>query len=203
MRTGLVVLGVAFVVVGSAALGTLYLEPPGSVHVLSTSTYFLELAGPAGPATTPPLWGQNGTRAIFLLAWEAPTPVDVAIYPGNGSAACLGRACGPAPLARWSSARSGTFDPADPVFPYWLEARLGTNGTTTVTVTTRSVSNANAGWPTLGLLAVAGTGLLVVGIGGVALFLGLFLRSDPYGPPRPPRRRDGRPEPAAPPDGPP
>ncbi|HEV2316837.1 MAG TPA: hypothetical protein VGV89_04600 [Thermoplasmata archaeon] len=181
MRTGLVFVGVAFLVVGGVALLTLYFEPtaPGENRHDTTAVFPV---GPAELTSSGSLWGENGSGATFSLRWSSSVPVTATLIQG---APCRsGSSCSaPVYLANWSGAVAGSWEArGSPAFPYRLVAAGDGNVSGQVSVSTSSAIPEGGDSPALQLLVGTLAAALVVGVGGVATFLGLFLRANPYAP---------------------
>jgi hypothetical protein len=189
VRAGLVVVGVAFLVVGGAALATLYLVPPASTEVRHDST--VALVVPAqGTAQSPNLWGENGSGASFSVRWQSSAPVRLLVwangYTGCGEPlACPPSSSGSSTLsAQFNTTVAGTWSThGAPAYPYVLVVTaLGSTGAA-VSIAATGIASVEPATPALEQLIGTSSGALVAAVGAIALFLGMFLRSDPYGSP--------------------
>jgi hypothetical protein len=192
MRPGLVTVGIAFLVVGGGALASLFLFPPSPSRSVVDSSLTVGVA-PGGSVMSGWIWGENGSSETFSLRWSATAPISVALVAENtAQAPCSGTGCatpgGSAAtvlIDRWNASASGSFrSGGTPTYPYAIVASepATSSGPVVVSVVASGAAEVpeHLSATQLGLTAVAAA--IVVGIGGVALFLGLFLRADPYGP---------------------
>ena len=190
MRAGKMNVGVSLLVVGTAALSALYLVPPAVVtdHHDSTTTL---LVSPPRITVSAPVWGENGSHAAFELRWQASVPVALAIY-ATARPECNATDCGLAgQVTGWANSTNGSWRcPGGPAYPYYVTASSvdGRNGLLTISAT--GSADEPGSWPgvqtVIGSLAAG----LVLAVGAVATFLGLFLRADTFRPPaRPPPDR--------------
>ena len=188
MRPGLVVVGGILLLLGVAAILVLLDSPSGPGTVSTTKFQAVPITVPAGapreivfPAGTASLAGD------FLLSWNSTSPVDVLVFPNGSSTA----------VAAWSNVTTGQFTATGTIpVPYHIDvtvhAASGSGGPTNASFTVGGVlqhssagsaGSSPGGWT--GWLLYAAAGALGV-IGGIAVFLGLFLRAGVFGPPRPP-----------------
>ncbi len=192
MRPWLVSIGVAFLVVGGAALASLYAASDAPNHEQVDSTSTVEV-NPTIWALTAPLWGENGSAPSFYVHWQSTVPVQVTLLDGAGSR-CPGggSSCGsqaivcPCPVTNWTDRLSGNWSSSQALdYPYYVRAlAVGADpGIMTVYATGTAVIDQ----PSYTLQRITGTfaGSAAVLVGAVALFLGLFLRASPYAAPPP------------------
>ena len=196
MRTGLVVGGVSFLLVGTAALAALYLVPPGDVvdHHDSTSTLAVSSAQ---IVLSSAFWGENGSGATFELRWQASTPVSVSLYSARAPQ-CTATDCGrTGEVMAWANATSGSWQAkGDPTYPYFVAALAEAGGSSVLTVSSTGTATETPAWPGLEMVVGSVAALLVLAVGALATFLGLFLRGDAYrrsAAPRPSYRGELRP----------
>lgn len=178
MRTGLVLLGVAFLVVGGTALASIFLVPPATTQVRHDSSASLAV-GSGTRTTSILLWGENGSSAAFTLRWQASSAARVWLWSVPKGSNCIAAPCASGvTVAAWTANTSGSWkSTGDPDFPYYLQAESATNRSLSVQLQatgTATQSENTSGWQAL-VGSVAG--VLVVAVGAVALFLGLFLRA--------------------------
>ena len=181
MRTGLVGLGVVVAVVGVGVLiAALSLSsPPGGTH--TDVIDFVSLPGHS--FTNQSVVGEGQSSATVVVNWTATGTVNASLYQG---AACgvAGGTCanGPA-LATWSGT-SGEWRMTGSVsFPWVLEihngGKVAVSFTGTLVESWPATASLDLGW---GLLVSLVGAVILMGIGGVAVFLGLFLRPGVYRP---------------------
>ncbi len=209
MRTGLVLVGVAFLVVGGGALAVLFTVPPEPARDSTVSMETLTLGG-ASPSWSSPLWGQNGSDASFSIWWRATIPVTLVLSEAAESPNCFhgDPPCPASPMVKsWNGSEAGNWSSSgDPDCPYWVEATSATGAPGTVSIVATGRASGPAPGPDLEMWFGTLSGLLLVAVGSIALFLGLFLRSGPYLPRPPPPSPPGEaaaPAPADPPSEPP
>jgi hypothetical protein len=189
MRPGLVGLGIAFLVIGGTAVASLYAFPagPASTQIVTGSSVVSLQSGASIQSEL--LWGINATRASFGVTWNSPIGVNGWLYSVNATcedpSAC---AASPVLVVNWNGETSGSWNTTrNTHFPYYLEFRLTTKGSGIVQIATRSQTTDPITPPLVPELLATLAGALVIAIGAAALFLGLFLRRDPYGPAPSPR----------------
>lgn len=183
MRPGLVVAGVLLCVLGGAAVATFYLYPaPTNQEVERTGSPAPLLAGSTTNFT---IEGLPGPSPEFTLSWSASSPVNVSLYASSG---CTGgtNCAASALLTHWTDGTGGRWSHGGPLpFPLVLLVHVPANASASYSYSaTTTVRGGPATSGLMGLLVDLAGGALLA-IGGIAAFLGLFLRSNPYGP-RPP-----------------
>lgn len=174
MRPWLVVVGVVFLTLSGGTLATLYFGGDGSPTTVVTPYAQFNLG--ANTTENLPLYGPNSSTGQFSLVWQANSPIVVTLEEAQP---CPGQ-CAEV-LYEWSSNLSGKWEGTGS-FKYPLQCVLDNAGSrsATVTMTGRAVGTNPTHFPLeVDLVLGAGAaGLLLVG--GLAIFLGLFLRGDPY-----------------------
>jgi hypothetical protein len=184
VRKGLLLVGAAIVLLGVGVLAASFsLGSTGAVtlhnhvavsQIAANSTYTLLLSG------------ANESSATVNLLWSSPQYLHVAVYaPGScphGPGICPS---GP-PLVTWTSDSGLWTYTGRASFPLILNLTNSGTGNAAYNVTLlESYSHGTWSDPTLvQLLPLAGA-IVLVGIGGIAVFLGLFLRSGVYTGPAP------------------
>jgi hypothetical protein len=188
VRTGLFVAGAAVTIIGAGVLiASLTLATGPSV------THFDPVSAASIPGHgfySPQLEGSNQSSASTHLVWASSASLLVAVYPSvecpNGHAVCQS---GHAVASWWANSGSWS-DVGSLSFPLFLNI-TNPNGTPVTfsgslveTYTTSALTN-----PTWALFLPLIGGVVLVAIGGVGIFLGLFLprgtfsqlrRSGPY-----------------------
>lgn len=184
MRPGLVVIGAVLIVLGGGVLGTTLTVPSGGGNGVSHDLK-IDLAPGASARTL--VYGVNATGSVLAIAWSATGPAVVAVDSAPG---CHGTAsaCTPgAAVAAWSSNRSGAWSTDGSVaFPLLVTVRDAGESNLSIDLVVSVSAAANPALPSLTLLIDLIAGVALTAIGGLALFLGLFLRSGVFArPPRP------------------
>jgi hypothetical protein len=179
VRTGLVVIGAAIAVLGAGLIVTLFFLSGGPVNSSNISFEAPSLAGHSNQTWV--ISGPSPGTGSVTLSWSTGTVANVSLTP---AAACVGPmgSCptGPPDLG-WVLATSGkeTVSPSDASLYILLVTNPGNNAlrfSAVVSVTSSSPSPLTV-W-SWGLIATGGVALLA--IGGISLFLGLFLPSGVY-----------------------
>lgn len=179
MRTGLVILGGGFTVLGAGLVVALFFLSGGTT---STTVITPSVAGltPNANATLPLLGPSSGSSTV-TLTWTATAPADVSLWVAMTCPTSAGLCpVGTAPLS-WTQALTGKGSVSSANAPGYLlvitnpgTSSLGFTGTISL-----SYSSGSSVSPWIwGLIATGGIALLVVG--GIALFLGFFLPSGVY-----------------------
>jgi hypothetical protein len=190
VRTGLVVIGIALAVVGAGLTLSAFFEPgaPSLTRVNPLAAPNLE----PGQPRTMVVWLENTTSGTLALNWVSSSNVNVSVYRATdcgfvtSNSHVLYCPVGPA-LASWPSNSSGHWNISGQIsFPLLLN--LDNVGTKTVNVNAvfdevwASTSPSLPAWIFVSTLA---GGVVCITLGGVAIFLGLFLRSGVYSNPPP------------------
>lgn len=185
MRTGLFIAGAAVAIIGAGVLVATLTFSTGPAHMVFDPVSVSSLPGHS--FYTPQLEGSNVSSGSTHLTWASSGSLLVAIYPAvpcpDGTSEC---AAGNA-LASWW-ANSGSWSASGPLsFPLFLNI-TNPNGTPVTfsgalveTYTTSALSD-----PTWGLFVPLIGAVVLIAIGGVGIFLGLFLPEGIYTPPRTP-----------------
>jgi hypothetical protein len=184
MRTGLVAVGVALAVVGAgviAAVSVPVSSPPisrtGSLSLdgFDSSNWSSSLfaAVPASSAGLSLLWSSNGPMSVTLS--------DAEKCDNNSAGWCE---VGPS-LAGWTDASNGSWAATGPARSLYVLGFLSAGSGSPVNFSAQfneSYRTTGPALPTLLYgLAVAGGGVLI-GIGGLVTYLGLFLPTNPLAP---------------------
>jgi hypothetical protein len=181
VRPWLAVIGVIFLTLAGGILAALFLSGGGNLTVVTTpSPYRLFLSGPNGTEELP-FNGSLGTSEQFSLVWRSSSPVQVIL---EQTSPCYSP-CPTGPvLIDWPSNVSGSWSGTGPFhFPLQCLVENMRSQPANVTLTGRAVSSTPIPLSlAVELLLGAGAGGLFI-VGGLAVFLGLFLKADPYGSP--------------------
>lgn len=180
VRKGLLIVGIGVAIVGATFIATIIsLPPPPSQisaatldvpYILDNSTATSEIA----PASAP--------SANIYFSWVSDYPIAVSLYD---RLPCVPQhpSCTPtAPLVSWVRNASGNWTSSGGIdLPVYVV--LTNNGSTPATVSGTIVATyvpSTPYLPTWSLIALVTGALVLLGIGGVAIFLGLFLRGGIY-----------------------
>jgi hypothetical protein len=191
VRTGLVVVGLVLALVGVGVALSGFLLPTNNS---STEVRLSSLSAPniASEQTRVALISMvNASSGTLQVTWSASHVLQVAVYQGTPCSAPARYCPSGAPLVNWPSNASGTWNRTGQLtFPYLLSmtnlqvANATLRGTVVESFTVGG--NSIATWIVVTILV---GGLLLVSIGALAVFLGLFLRGGVYTEPEsvPPR----------------
>ena len=179
MRPWLVVVGVVFLTLAAGTLAALYFTGDGNPTVSTVVTPYAPFN--LGPNASERLTfgGSNGTSEQFNLVWRASAAISVVLQetPTCPASCGVGHV-----LVNWTSNVSGSWAGSGPFrFPIQCLLENPGAGPATVSLTGRAVAT-NPTHLALDfelMLGAGSAGLLLVG--GLAIFLGIFLRGDPYG----------------------
>ena len=188
MRPGLVLLGAALLALAVAGLAALFWVPiPAAPTTVTTSTTWT--ASP-GQSNSTELVGAPALAGSLEIHWQSSRPLDVALYSSGGCPPGTSGCAGWSPAANWTGATAGNWTVSGTVrFPYLLTWANPGAAPASVALSSVTTESSTATLSTLSEL-VLGLGVGVLGFGGgLALFLGLFLRGGVYGARPPPVSR--------------
>ncbi|MCI4350478.1 MAG: hypothetical protein L3K15_03070 [Thermoplasmata archaeon] len=190
MRPRLVLVGFVLLALTVGAFVSLYLPAgPGPSTTIHTFTSLPAFVPPKSGGQSPPIDVATSSTASLYLSWKSSVVLNVTF--GN-VAPCGVRLFGcppPAPPSQsvgWSLATSGQWNfsgaVVGPYYLYWGNA--GTSGGS-ISFTLRETVTQGRPYASLTVLLVDASLVVLSAIGGVAVFLGLFLRGGVYrgGPP--------------------
>ena len=175
MRPWLVVLGASLLLIGVGALSGLLFLPPTGVRQQSTSQ-LVGHATPPGTLGTFLISGVADHRGTVALNWSSTGPVSVQFEPAtcsSGTTPCSGPV-----LREWPRNTSGTYSWSGP-----LDGLYQLTWVTPPRVFANVSASAVVSWTVIPPTSVAewtaevASGLLAV-VGGIGLFLGVFLRGN-------------------------
>jgi hypothetical protein len=198
VRPWLVVLGSIIAVIGVGLVISLFLLLGGTV-----TTGQFRIDNPAiGPHSN---WVEVVSRPISTqssvsISWTTTAPANVTLTPAAPCSSVLGVCPTGPPVLNWTLVQSGKGTGASGnVSQYLLEVR--NPGASTIAFTGVVSVNYNPNPPlpvwSLGLILVAG--IILLAIGGIAVFLGLFLPTGVYDEPEDPSLGPFEPPPPEPP----
>jgi hypothetical protein len=186
VRPGLVMLGVAFVVIGVGSIA--------AVNLLMTTTTQVVPANGSGPLPAHRsidflLGGPTLSSGVFTIRWYASGPVSVVLSAARCDAKG-GNCTALDPLVRWDASVLGHWTTQGSL-RYPMVLVLTNPGTTTVDFgfSASGTATTTTGQSTLVLGFVDAAGGALTAVGAVAIFLGFFLRPHPYEAPPPPVSR--------------
>ena len=180
MRLRLVVTGIAVALVGGGLVASIFIAsdaPPPSVN--SQAAWAMVRAGTSDNLSYSLTATSSGS---LTLGWGASVPASVVLWRGVPCATAKGTCVGSTPLAIWPFNSTGRWWTAGTIGSVYVVsvadgafANLEFNDTLRESFTGSSHPLAAPMW----LLTLTGGGILLA-IGGVAVFLGLFLPSGVY-----------------------
>ncbi len=165
-------------------VAALFVIPIPTPTVTNTST--LRWSAPAGSSNSTELTGPAYLDAGLDLRWSSSAAITLRVYTSNGCTPGVGGCPAWQLVASTANGTSGEWTSSGPLrFPFLIS--WGNPGPTAAsvlltTVTTQAGSAALS--PLSELLLGLGVGALAF-VGGLALFLGFFLRGGVYGSPAP------------------
>jgi hypothetical protein len=183
VRGGLFVAGVAIAVVGAGLMVSLFFLPGTPTDTRATSDSIAGLGANSTRSWTIP--EDSAISGTLTLTWTSSAPVTV--YLSKATTCPVGTGICPVspPIASWYDNVTGSWALNGAIGSNYLlsVANSGTtslsfSGTLTETYSVPTPSQAVPAWALITL-----GGLVLLGIGGVAAFLGLFLPSGVYRPP--------------------
>jgi hypothetical protein len=184
VRIGLVGAGAVVAIVGAGLVVSMFFlpGPPTDTHTASVS--ISDLGAQATRTWTVTLVGASS--ASLSLAWTASGAATVQLWKASSCPIGGGLCPVGSPIVSWSGNVTGQWAVQGTVASVYLltatntgSAQISFTGTVTESY---PVPTASAAVPAWALIAVGG--LFLLGIGGLAIFLGLFLASGVYRPPR-------------------
>ena len=189
MRPGLVVIGTLLLVLGLAAIGVVALVPAGTHESRNAITIPTQFLAPnvTNYALLP---GTDTSDGTFSISWTATVPTYVRLYATAGCQTASPACASGAPIRSWTASLQGNWSiSGDLGFPYliaWNSSGPGA-GSWGLTGLESVTTTLTTGFAQAVVIYLAGGALAAVG--GVALFLGLFLRGGAYLGPAPPVSR--------------
>jgi hypothetical protein len=178
VRPGLLVLGTVIGVVGAGVLASAFFLPPPTTQSQLGSFDVPNLA--SGHAFNSVIAGTNVSSGTIAISWTSTAAIKGALYHSAPCAATPGVCPVGSPLVSWPANLSGRWIFTGALtFP--LVFAITNNGPTMVTVQGTPVELYSAGGtPTWAVLAIIAGGGILIGIGALAVFFGLFLRGGIY-----------------------
>ena len=185
MRPGLVAIGVSLLVLAVATIGAVYLLPGTAPTNRDTNNVNPQTVA-AHASGHFLLYGTESSSGTFSLKWQSTVPLDVGLWAApvcpNGPASCAP----PARIGGWTAATSGNSSWTLALhYPMTLEWTNNGSSSGTFEASSVATTSGSGALPALTILLIGVTVASVGVVGAVALFLGLFLRGNVYGPPPP------------------
>lgn len=183
MRAGLLVAGIAIAVVGAGLVVSLFYLPPVPTDVRTSSVSITDLG--AGSTRSWLITENTASSGTLTLTWLASARATVSLWTTTpcsvGAGACPGTA-----IVTWNSNLNGTWHYNGPVSSTYLlsvtnlaSTAQSFGGTLTESYQVATPSQAVPAWA---LIAIGGFVLLA--IGAIAIFLGMFLAPGVFRPPQ-------------------
>jgi hypothetical protein len=196
VRTGLVIVGVTLMIVGAGVTLSAFFEP-GAPLLSKVNPLAAPNLQPDLPRTMV-VWLQNTSSGTLQMSWVASSNVNVSVYRATSCAfvsyATKAIYCpaGPA-LASWPANSSGHWSTSGTIsFPFLLNLEdSGPKAVNVSAVFTEQWESTGPSVPTWIFVSTLAGGIACISIGGVAIFLGLFLRSGVYDRDEPEERMAG------------
>lgn len=184
VRPGLVTAGVLLAVLAAGMLLVVNLAPSSSQN----RDWFTLPAQPIPTNSTSValIQGTDSGRGTFTLHWSATAPARVALYSAVGCATASLACISAPPLASWGGNASGDWAASgDLRFPLLLAWSSPTGAPGEFSASAVEASPGPSPLPSLGVVLIDGGAAVLAVLGGVAIFLGLFLRGGVYRGPAP------------------
>lgn len=172
-----------FLTLGVGVAASLYLAANGTPSTATTVSAPPPFVLAPNETLVVPFSGSNGSSEQFQLTWHSVDVIGAVLWSPAGCTGSSGTCWGAQTYASWLSNLTGNWSGAGP-FHYPLQCTFTNHlaTPTSVTVKGRAISTTPTHLAPIAELALGlGSGALFV-VGGLALFLAIFLRGNPYGP---------------------
>lgn len=182
MRPWLVFVGMLFLTLAGGLVASLLLASGGNTTTSTTVTHPPVFSLAPNATATVPLSGFNGSSEQLTLNWVSTRPIHFVLQSPAG---CSGGCWTSSTLAIWLSNMTGSWQGSGPFhFPLLCLLHNPLTQSTNISLTSRAVATSPT-MPSLELELVVGAGAAALfAVGGLAVFLGVFLRTNPYAGPR-------------------
>lgn len=184
VRLGLVALGVAFAVLGAAVLVAV-IDPVDDPMLTRSSNVAID-ALPAGSWRTVIVNASSASPATISIGWNSTGEVIVAWYATAPCSTPPSYRCKTSPaLASWGpTQRSGYWSATGDSGPaYMLSVETSPSASVNFTAEfTERYRSSDLSLPLVAFAVTVAGGSILAGVGGVLLYLGLFLPSGVYAP---------------------
>lgn len=184
VRPGLVAIGLALVLVG-AVVGYTGLSIPGvSVPAGFTETISAPNVAPSHERVDV-ISVMNTSSGTFAISWTSTQNLNVSLYQGVACTSASHYCESGLALARWPANSSGNWKHAGGIVnPYLLTIQnLEATNVSLAGSLAESYPGGTGAPPASAVVTILAGAVLLVAIGGMALFLGLFLRGGVYSEP--------------------
>jgi hypothetical protein len=184
VRPGLVAIGVAFAIIGAVVGYTAFTVTGSTITVGLTETISAPNIAP-NQDRIDVISLANTSAGTFVLSWTANQTLTVNLYQGVPCTSVSHYCASGAALVTWPSNGSGDWRHSGRIVtPYLLSmySTRATNVTLEGSLAESYPDGANPP-PATTVLTILSGGILLVTIGGLSLFLGLFLRGNVYSEP--------------------
>ena len=179
MRSGLVILGGVIAVLGGGLIVTLFALSGGPATASQFSFENPNLAPHA--VFTDALSRTSSSVAAISLSWSASGPANVSLTPVRECLAPLGFCPTGAPIFNWTGLESGKgTDGSANATTYLLEVENAGSQPLRFTAVVSVSIQPGGSIPTWAWGLIALGGVVLLAIGGIAVFLGLFLPGGVY-----------------------
>ncbi|HYA56866.1 MAG TPA: hypothetical protein VEH57_00130 [Thermoplasmata archaeon] len=186
MRTGLIVVGIGVALIGAGVVSSVALLPTSERVRQAWPSIEIVIGTNQSMARAFPVATAGGASEQFELDWASTKSVSVSVYPAFACGAPLG-ACTNAStpsVVNWLLNSSGHWVAPGPLPEYYLVEAWNADPVA-VNITYKAVETYSAPWaplPSWATFSILLGGVVLLGIGGIATFLGLFLRPSVYDP---------------------
>jgi len=184
VRLGLLVVGVVIGTVGAGVIASMFVLPGPTTHTQLGSVTVPRL-GPA-ESETAFIYGTDVGSGTLAVAWTSTSVVSVELYRTVPCGTPAGVCATGAAIARWNSTESGRWSQTGSLsFPVIFTVQ--DVGQVMVTLEGTIVEMySTGGLPAWAFLSFIAGGGVLIGIGALAVFFGLFLRGGVYSEPTAP-----------------
>ena len=178
MRLGLLVVGIVIGIVGGGVIASMFFLPGATTETKLGSVTVPEL-GPA-ESQTDLIEGNDVGSGTLAIAWTSTSIVSVELYRTVPCGSPPGVCAVGAAVARWNATESGRWsETGDLSFPFMFAVQ--DVGQVMITLEGTVVEMYPfGGLPTWAFLSFIAGGGVLIGIGALAVFFGLFLRGGVY-----------------------
>ena len=180
MRWGLVVVGLVFAVVGAGLVTSFFVDSSGAPPGALTRTITASVVGP-NQTQDWSLATVGTSHGSLTLSWSSTVPVNVNFWRTESCASSTG-VCAVLPaLGSWDANSSGEWRGTGSVGSTYLLTVTGRSSAASFNATlTESYQGTPFDLGTPGIVLITIGSILLLGTGGVAVFLGLFLPGGVY-----------------------
>jgi hypothetical protein len=181
----LVVVGIALLIIGAGVISAVGLLPNAEKASQTWPVVARDISYNATVNRTFPVATSGGASEQFELTWSSTGPVAVSVYNATDCGSATGICTAGFPVRNWYSNTNGTWTAPSPLPEYYMVKVWG-NSLAPVNFTGHATETYSAPWsplPTWATLSLVVGGVVLLAIGGIALFLGFFLRPAVYSPP--------------------